>query len=109
MPGLKVDGHISTDGFLSEDIVISFSKKRYRTSVPVTARLGTSIVTVQASARNSQESIHYSISSVNSKRYGDKTALFQMDPVSGSVFYNYPEKSSGLNNTDLILRGGPVG
>lgn len=68
---------------LSEDILISFSKKRYRASVEVTAPLGTSIVTVRASAGKSNRPVHYYIASVNGKPYNAETALFDMDPVIG--------------------------
>ena len=69
---------------LSEDIEISFSKKRYRASVQVTARPGTSVVTVRARAGISR--VHYTILSVNSKPYNDKTSLFDMNPATGTAF-----------------------
>ena len=71
--------------FVSDDVVISFSKKRYRATVSVTSRPGTSIVTVQASTGNSQIAVHYAILSVNRKPYSGKTPLFGMDSVRGTV------------------------
>ena len=68
---------------LSEDIVISFSKRRYRASVQVTAPIGTSIVTVRASAGKSNRAVHYYIASVNSKLYNTEKALFDMDSTIG--------------------------
>lgn len=71
--------------FVSDDVVVSFSKKRYRATVPVTSRPGTSIVTVQASTGNTQIAVHYSILSVNRKPYSGKTTLFGMESVTGTV------------------------
>ena len=71
--------------FVSDDVVISFSKKRYRATVPVTSRPGTSIVTVQASTGNSQIAVHYAILTINRKPYSGKTTLFGMDSVTGTV------------------------
>lgn len=70
---------------IPEDIAISFSKKRYRSSVQITAPPGTSILTVRASARNSRRVFHYSIASVNKKPYNDKTAFFEVNPSTGTV------------------------
>ena len=71
--------------FFQEDIAISFSKKRYRATVHVTAQPDTSIVTVRANAGNFQSPVHYSVVSVNGKPYNEKTSLFEMDPVTGTV------------------------
>lgn len=65
--------------------MISFLKKRYRTSVEVTAPVGTSIITVHASTGNSKRSLRYYIVSVNGKRVNAKSTLFDMDPVIGIV------------------------
>jgi len=77
--------------FISENILISFSKKRYRASVEVTAPIGTSIVTVRASAGKSNRPVHYYIASVNNKRYNAKTAFFDVDSVTGicKLFGNF--------------------
>ena len=75
--------------FVSDDVVVSFSKKRYRATVPVTSRPGTSIVTVQASTGNTQIAVHYSILSVNRKPYSGKTTLFGMESVTGTVYCMY--------------------
>ena len=63
--------------------MISFSKKRYRASVQVAAPLGTSIVTVRASAGKSNRPVIYHIASVNSNLYNAETALFDMDSTIG--------------------------
>ena len=63
--------------------MISFSKRRYRASVQVTAALGTSIVTVRASAGNSNRPVHYYIALVNNKLYNAEKALFDMDSTIG--------------------------
>lgn len=86
---------------LSEDISISFSKKRYRASVQVTAPLGTSIVTVRASSGNSKSPVHYYIASVNGKPFNAKTALFDMDPVTG--IYNIFIQTSFVNKLSLVV------
>lgn len=70
---------------IPEDIAISFSKKRYRSSVQITAPPGTSILTVRARARNSRRVFHYSIVSVNKKPYNDKAAFFEVNPSTGTL------------------------
>ena len=70
--------------FLLEDIILSFSKRRYRTSLSTRAGTGTSVVTVHAKTKSTQIPVRYSVLSVNNKPYSKKTALFTVDPVTGS-------------------------
>ena len=96
--------------FVTDDVVISFSKKRYRATVAVTSRPGTSIVTVQASTGNTQIAVYYAILSVNRKPYSGKTTLFGMDSVTGTVCtitfvkISFPIQLSSLTGYRGILR-----
>ena len=70
--------------FFLEDIVLSFSKRRYRASLSTRARPGTTVVTVRAKTKSRHIPVRYSVLSVNDKPYSKKTALFTVDQVTGS-------------------------
>lgn len=72
--------------FLLEDIVLSFSKRRYRASLSTRAGPGTTVVTVRAKTKSRYIPVRYSVLSVNDKPYSKKTALFTVDQVTGSWF-----------------------
>lgn len=80
-PGFRL---VSNERDCIEDVVISFSKRRYRTSLSVKAAPGASFLTVRARADNTQIPIRYSIRLINNKPYRRQTALFEVDPVTGT-------------------------